>query len=241
MTLPERMKEHEGISKTTLEHKVPVIVRIDGRAFHTYTRLFVKPFDIELSTAMQDTTMYLCRSIPGCVFGYTQSDEISLVLTDYKNADTSSWFDYEVQKLCSVIASMATAYFNTSIGKLRSDLSNNLENLATFDARVFNLPVYEVNNYFIWRQRDAIRNSIATYAQSFFSQKELNGKSSKDMLDMLKEQGRAWDSLSHSLRYGLVAYKQLNEGDIRARWHFSEETPLFEEDIKFMQGIMEAL
>lgn len=111
--LGKRMKEYyEQISKTKLMRRCPVVLRIDGRAFHTFCRSFDKPFDNILIKTMQDTMKYLCENIGGCVLGYTQSDEISLLLIDYKKLDTAAWFDYEVQKLCSISASMATLAFN---------------------------------------------------------------------------------------------------------------------------------
>lgn len=111
--LGKRMKEYyEQISKTKLMRRCPVVLRIDGRAFHTFCRSFNKPFDDILVKTMQDTMKYLCENIDGCVLGYTQSDEISLLLIDYKKLDTAAWFDYEVQKLCSISASMATLAFN---------------------------------------------------------------------------------------------------------------------------------
>lgn len=112
-SLGDRMKEnYEARFKYKLLRRTPVIVRIDGKAFHTWARGFNKPFDRVLSNAMDRTMYQLCENIQGCVFGYTQSDEITLVLNDYRTLDTSAWFDYEVQKLCSIAASMATAYFN---------------------------------------------------------------------------------------------------------------------------------
>lgn len=108
-----RMKEYyEAVPKTKLMRRMPVALRIDGKAFHTFTRGFQKPFDAVLMDAMQKTMRYLCKNIQGCVFGYTQSDEITLILIDYQTLTTDAWFDYEVQKLCSVSASMATMAFN---------------------------------------------------------------------------------------------------------------------------------
>lgn len=111
--LGKRMKSfYEGIPQTKLMRRCPVIIRIDGKAFHTFTRGFKKPFDDILMGSMQDTMKYLCENIQGCVLGYTQSDEISLLLLDYAKLNTAAWFDYEVQKICSISASMATMAFN---------------------------------------------------------------------------------------------------------------------------------
>ena len=111
--LGKRMKEfYESVPKTRLVRRTPVAIRIDGKAFHTFTRGFEKPFDSVLMKAMQETMRYLCKNIQGCVFGYTQSDEITLILIDYQKLDSSAWFDYEVQKMCSISSSMATMVFN---------------------------------------------------------------------------------------------------------------------------------
>lgn len=111
--LAKRMKKfYEQIPKTKLMRRCPVIIRLDGRSFHTFTRGFQRPFDEILIKTMQETTKYLCENIQGCVLGYTQSDEISLVLVDYQRFETSAWFDYETQKMCSISASMATMAFN---------------------------------------------------------------------------------------------------------------------------------
>jgi tRNA(His) 5'-end guanylyltransferase len=111
--LGTRMKTfYEEVPKTRLTRRTPVAIRIDGKAFHTFTRGFDKPFDEVLGNAMVATMKYLCENIQGCVFGYTQSDEITLILIDYQKLTSSAWFDYEVQKMCSIAASMATMEFN---------------------------------------------------------------------------------------------------------------------------------
>lgn len=114
--LGKRMKEfYEQVPKTRLMRRCPIIIRIDGKSFHTYTRGFARPFDDILISAMQNTMKYLCENIQGCVLGYTQSDELTLVLVDYQNLNSDAWFDYEVQKMCSIAASMATMAFNKAI------------------------------------------------------------------------------------------------------------------------------
>ena len=165
--LAKRMKTYEAVSKTTLVRRMPVIIRIDGKAFHTFTRGFAKPFDEVLMTAMKETMRRLCREIQGCVLGYTQSDEITLVLIDYKKLDSSAWFDNEVQKICSVAASMATMAFNRYFHDGVIDYSAYSEwtlytvNLfeaykkalvkgAMFDARCFNVPKEDVCNNIYW-------------------------------------------------------------------------------------------
>lgn len=212
--LGKRMKEYyEQVPKTRLVRRMPVIIRIDGKAFHTFTRGFKRPFDELLIKTMQETTKYLCENIQGCVLGYTQSDEITLVLVDYKKLTSSSWFDYEVQKMCSVAASMATMAFNGLFrGMVREYAYNNGENYyrdsdeyklleiynkqldrAMFDARCFNVPKEEVTNCIYWRQLDCSRNSVQMVGQANFSHKELQNKSCNDIQDMLMTKGINWN------------------------------------------------
>ena len=205
--LAKRMKDYESISKTRLMKRCPVICRIDGKAHHTFTRGFKRPFDEVYMKSMQETTKYLCENLQGVVLGYTQSDEITLVFVDYEKFNTSPYFDYEVQKLCSIIASMATMAFNKFFAEnvrayefsddtwseelktfdtSRADVYKKaLEKGAMFDARVFNIPKEEVTNCVYWRQLDASRNSIQMVGQANFSHKELHCKTCNDIQDML--------------------------------------------------------
>ena len=213
--LAKRMKEfYEQIPKTKLMRRTPVIIRIDGKAFHTFTSGFKRPFDEVLIKTMQETTKYLCENIQGCVLGYTQSDEITLVLVDYQKFETSAWFNYEVQKMCSISASMATMAFNKIFkkevnlyfekwenGSIATQnycniLFDAIEKGAMFDARVFNIPKEEVTNCIYWRQLDASRNSVQMVGQANFSHKELHEKTCSMIQDMLMTQkGINWNDL----------------------------------------------
>lgn len=239
--LGKRMKEYyEGIPKTRLMRRTPVAIRIDGKAFHTFTKGFQKPFDEVLIKSMQETMKYLCENIQGCVLGYAQSDEITLILVDYKKLNSSAWFDYEVQKMCSIAASMATMAFNRFFSKECSNwLDNNIdwdveiENIneetkklfnayseackkgAMFDARVFNIPKEEVTNLIYWRQLDATRNSIQMVGQANFSHKELQNKSCNVIQDMLMtERGINWNNYPTHQKRGSCCVKmyQIDEG-----------------------------
>ena len=214
-----RMKTfYEQIPKTKLMRRCPVAIRIDGKAFHTFTRGFQKPFDEVLIKSMQETMKYLCENIQGCILGYTQSDEITLILVDYKKLTSSAWFDYEVQKICSIVASMATMAFNKFFEKYVDEyrfskwdgaskyedgtwgyiqtLLNAVDKSAMFDARCFNIPKEEVTNLVYWRQLDASRNSIQMVGQANFSHKELQNKSCNDIQDMLMiQKGINWNVL----------------------------------------------
>ncbi|MDE5830514.1 MAG: tRNA(His) guanylyltransferase Thg1 family protein, partial [Clostridia bacterium] len=222
--LGNRMKTfYEQISKIKLMRRTPVIIRIDGKAFHTFTRGFKRPFDDVLIKTMQETTKYLCENIQGCVLGYCQSDEISLVLVDYQRFETSAWFDYEIQKMCSISASMATMAFNKifsdMVGKLHIQgtlekeysciLYKAAQRGAMFDARVFNIPKEEVTNCIYWRQLDASRNSIQMVGQANFSHKELQNKSCNDIQDMLMMQkGINWNDFPIYQKRGSCCIKE---------------------------------
>lgn len=228
-TLGDRMKNnYENISRYYLTRRMPIITRIDGKSFHTFTKGFKKPFDDILIKTMQETMKYLCENIQGCVLGYTQSDEISLVLVDYAELTTDAWFGNNLQKMCSVSASMATLAFNKAFTRNISKQSKRLytEHLeekdasyietleiamnkgAMFDSRVFTIPKEEVCNYMLWRQQDATRNSILSVGQANFSHKDLHGKSCNNIQDMLMTQkGINWNDCATTLKRGSCCIK----------------------------------
>lgn len=248
--LGDRMKDYyESRSKTRLTRRMPVIIRLDGKAFHTFTKGFKKPFDMIMVKAMQETTKYLCENIQGCVLGYTQSDEITLVLIDYQNLNSDAWFDYEVQKLCSVSASMATFAFNRNFAEIVHDMcwkgiieSDELISVykkaikagALFDARCFNIPKEEVTNCLLWRQQDATRNSIHMTGRAYFSHKQIEGLNSNDIQDLLlQEKGINWNDLPTTLKRGsccIKKYRQTMNQTLRGYWCIDDEIPIFKDE-----------
>lgn len=256
-SLGDRMKRYESVTKGRLVSRMPVIMRLDGCHFHTFCRGFVKPFDDVLIRTMQSTMDYLCKSIQGCVLGYTQSDEITLVLVDYEKINTSAWFDNEIEKMCSVAASMATFAFNKnfehyakSSGVSESQMSvylRAIEHGATFDCRVFNVPQEDVENCLIWRQQDAVRNSIQAVAQSQFSCKEMFKKSCNELQDMLHEQrGINWNDLETIKKRGSCCIKVgesfIPEGHevavTRMIWVIDNEIPVFTQDRNYIRDLI---
>ena len=233
---------YEKIPQTKLMRRCPVLLRLDGKAFHTWTQGFKKPFDEVLVKSMQDTMKYLCENIQGCVLGYTQSDEITLVLVDYKKLNSAAWFDYEVQKLCSVAASMCTMAFNKAFEKNAEKfiedcaIDYETEGLygkgtpeyklceiyervcnkgAMFDCRCFNIPKEEVTNCLYWRQVDATRNSIQMVGQAHFSHNELHEKKQNDIQDMLMlQKGINWNDFPTHLKRGSCCIKEKYHDDV---------------------------
>lgn len=256
-SLGDRMKEfYENRSKLYLPRRVPVIIRLDGKAFHSFTKGFKRPYDEVFHKAMNRTLQYLCENIQGCKLGYTQSDEITLLLTDYDTITTDAWFGYGMQKVCSVAASMATLKFNQAFrtavneetsGKEVDEYAVTLfkarDKGAMFDARCFSIPKEDVTNCFIWRQQDATRNAIQMLGQCNFSHKELQGKSCNDIQDMLMTQkGINFNDMPVEFKRGVCCYKVTREATcinnktqeetpcIRSEWVLDKEIPIFTQD-----------
>ena len=226
---------YEKIPQTKLMRRCPVILRLDGKAFHSFTRGFKRPFDNILVESMQETMKYLCENVQGCILGYTQSDEITLVLIDYQKLNSAAWFDYRTDKMCSIAASMATMAFNKAfaknvkkydiewkcsltpqcveIQKAHYDyidiLNKAVEKGAMFDCRCFNIPKEEVTNAIYWRQLDATRNRIQMVGQANFSHTELHKKNQNDIQDMLMlQKGINWNNFPTHLKRGSCCIKE---------------------------------
>tara|TARA_R110000868_G_scaffold239184_1_gene493625 strand:+ start:202 stop:1035 length:834 start_codon:yes stop_codon:yes gene_type:complete len=220
--LGDRMKSYEGVNRTFLPRRTYTLIRVDGKAFHTYTNGLERPFDNGLVEDMNATAVALCENIMGAQFAYVQSDEISVLITDFAQTNTQAWYGNNLQKMCSVSASMATDAFNRARliracndwdGDLREEMlsKEDLGNIKTalFDSRVFQIPqLVEVENYFIWRQKDAVRNSISSVAQSLYSHRELNGKSSKMQQEMIFQKGINWNDYDAGVKRGRLIVKE---------------------------------
>jgi len=198
----ERMKSnYEDRSRFYLTRRTPVVIRVDGRAFHTYTKKYDKPFSEYLSQSMNNAALKLCEQAQGAICAYVQSDEISVILKDYDHFETQAWFDYNLQKIVSVSASIVTGAFNAQ--------QNQVSSVASFDARAFNIPESEVCNYLHSRQVDWYRNSVLMLGQSYFSHKELMNKSVAVIRNMLIDQKDVdWANLDPQWKYGRTIIKR---------------------------------
>lgn len=243
--LGDRMKRYEEVPKHFLTRRMPVIARIDGRAFHTFTKkiteaidptLATQPFSSVMHNVMSSTTAMLVHETQGCIFGYTQSDEISLLLRDWDTIHTQAWFDYNIQKMTSLFGAMASNAFNYSFSKFYSPKC--FQDLAQFDARVFNIPKEEVANYFIWRQQDASRNSIQLLGHFHFSQNKMHGRSNDEIQDMLMlDKGVNWNDLPTWAKRGSCVITQhrdcINTPNIRINC-VDDEIPIFTQDRNYI-------
>lgn len=218
-----RMKEnYEKRDQTSLTRRIPVLIRIDGKCFSSFCRRFEKPYDEFLNNSLNAVMEHLCQNVQGCKFAERHSDEISLLVTDFDDLQTDAYFDYSVQKICSVVASMATAEFckvltRDTISRTENKVLLWSEPWPTFDARCFNLPEHEIANYFWWRMLDAKRNSVSMVAQANFSHKSLQSKSSNEMQEMLwQEKQINWAKLPQGQKIGFICIKKQMEKEIPA-------------------------
>lgn len=221
MDIGTRMKiNYESSTQISLVRRMPVIVRLDGKAFHGLTRDCSRPFDHTFSHCMEVTATELCRNVQNVRMAYSQSDEISLLLVDYNKLDSQQWFDGNIQKIVSISASIASTVFTKKFGSV-----------GYFDSRVFNIPKEEVCNYFIWRQQDAVRNSIQMVAQAEFSHKSLQGLSCTKLQEKLfSERGINWDGIVTRFKRGFC---------IIPRWETDNEIPVFTSDRKYIEKFLE--
>lgn len=250
MKLDERMKKYEYVTRHYLMCRTPVIVRIDGKAFHTFTKCMKKPFDHIFMESMQDTMKYLCENVQGCVLGYCQSDEISLLLIDYDTLETSAWFDNNISKIISITSSLASVYFNQQFYinlvdyrvknyksknrdvEYENRLLANISSLPIFDSRAFNLSKEEVNNYFVWRQQDAIKNAIQMIGRAYFTHKELENKNGQDIVDMLDNIKVNYHSYTTSEKRGTCCIKT-DKG-----WELDTEIPIFKDNKDYIEKLV---
>jgi len=219
----DRMKRnYEEAFKIRLPMRMPVIIRLDGKCFHTFTKKMDKPFDINLIRSMADTAKYLCKNISGAQLAYIQSDEISILVHNYKKLDSEPWFYNEIQKMVSVSAGMASSHMSMIYSKP-----------VIFDSRVFVLPESEVNNYFIWRQKDAIRNSISMVAQSLYSHKDLQNKNCLQMKELISNVSKVpWSDIPDYEKHGETVIKT-DDG-----WIIDWRIPEFTNDHDYIEKLL---
>ncbi len=253
----DRFKAYENCYRIYLPKRQVVVVRIDGRAFHSFTKGFARPYDTIFADAMQQTALNLAENISGCKFVYTQSDEITLILTDYDNINTEPWFGNNLQKIVSVSAAMATYFFRqnflSNIVSRQEDANEQAhfkaygEKLCVFDSRAFIIPREEVVNCLYWRQTDCIRNSIQLLGQANFSHNQLQGKNCNEIQEMLwQEKNINWAKEPNWFKNGTAIYKKpmkiehsLPDGTVaiveRNKWFIDKNTPIFTKNREYVE------
>ena len=237
-SLGDRMKaNYEDAYRIKLPKRMPILIRLDGVAWHSLTKRLNKPIDGNLVSVMNDTAKYLCENIQGVQLAYLQSDEISLLICNYKDINSQSWFDGNLQKMVSVAASMASAYFTANSWKIFR-----VSKIVTFDARAFVLPKEEVCNALLWRQQDATRNSIQMLARSLYSHKQCNNKSCSELQELIFKKGINWNDCPASQKRGRCIVKQTTEKEainaitgevtkvMRSAWVVDDNIPIFSQN-----------
>lgn len=253
-SLGDRMKSYEDSYRLSLPNRMPVVIRIDGKAFHTYTKGLAQPVDQNLYDVMNETAKHLCKNIQGCQIAYVQSDEISLLLNNYKDIDTQPWFENTLQKMVSVSAGLASSIFTLRSGPIFGGVPK----LAVFDSRAFILPKEEVNNYFLWRQQDATRNSVQMLARSLYSHKECNNKNNSQLQEICFQKGVNWNNCPTSQKRGRCIVKResvtirdpmiilrkdgtmgpppnFKYETVRKFWDVDNEIPIFSDDKNYIE------
>lgn len=231
-----RMKAYEEAARGTLPRRLPVIIRVDGKAFHTWTKGCARPFDPMLVEILNEVGVALCEEVQGASLAYLQSDEISILVHGYKSIDTQPWFSNEVQKMVSISAAIASTAATVASPRLFGTTKT-----ALFDSRVFVLPENDVCNYFLWRQQDATRNSVSMLAQAHFSPKQCHGKNRRELIAMLiAEKGIDWNDSPTTQKRGRCIRKVTFEkdGGIRSRWDVDNEIPVFSENRKYVEDLL---
>jgi len=242
-SLGDRIKEkYENAYQQKLPGRLPIVVRVDGRSFHTYTKSLRRPWDDSLNLVMDMTAEALCADISGAQFAYIQSDEISILIHPYKKLTSQTYFDGKVQKIVSVTAGIASATFTAESWRLNDEKQIKP---ACFDSRVFILPEAEVTNYFKWRQDDASRNSVQMLARSLYSHKECNNKNNSELQELCFQKGHNWNDVPTRHKRGRCIVKEqypvvisnregLAETVMRSRWTVDEEIPVFSQDREYI-------
>lgn len=248
--LGNRMKEYERACSVTLMKRTPILIRVDGKAFHTYTKGCDRPFDQGLIEAMWETAKALCEEIQGAQLAYVQSDEISILVHNYKTRESESWFGNKLQKMASVSAGIASGVMTIESDRVFCDREAGVyiprQKRACFDSRVWTIPPFEVCNYFIWRQQDWTRNSVQMLARSLYSHKQLHNKNNSDLQEMCFQKGKNWNDLPTYLRRGACivrnTYTSVGEDGqaiVRSKWEVDEDIPIFTQDRYYIDRHLE--
>ena len=255
MTRKDELEGYANKYKIKLQKKVPVFVVIDGRSFKTFTKGFERPMDSVFNKAMQETMRFLCDAAQGCVFGYTSSDEITLVLTDYCRWNSAAWFDYDLTNLCSAAASIATDAFARYFIEAVEDFEENSKSEdkdrlveayeraidigATFTANCFNVPEDRVVEMIYWKQLDHRRHAIQSLGRQYYTRAELLGKCNDEVIEMVGEKGVSWEDMPTVMKHGTCCHKGVNPLAQKKSWVVDNDMPMLDADhCSYLQDII---
>lgn len=250
-SLGNRMKQYEDCYRLTLPSRMPIILRLDGRSFHSYTSKCQRPVDSGLVSCMNETAIALCQEIQGAKLAYVQSDEISVLITNYDTLDTQSWFDNNLQKMVSISAATASTTFTMNSWRIWSNpyAPVEIESIrpAMFDSRAFIIPKEDACNYFLWRQQDATRNSVNMLARSLYSHQECKDKNNSQLQGMIFHKRINWNDCPTSQKRGRCIVKEQYQHvginpttgeeivSTRSHWVVDNEIPIFSQDRQYIE------
>jgi tRNA(His) 5'-end guanylyltransferase len=236
-SLGDRMKGYENASRYTLPRRMPLFVRVDGKAFHTFCEDLARPFDLEFMAAMDQCAIDLMIEAHGAVLAYVQSDEITILIHNYKRLDTDPWFGNDLLKIATSCAATASSTMTAESPRLFGHVRK-----AKFDGRAWVMPESEVANEFLWRQQDAARNSVSMVACSMFSDQELEGVTTPERQEMIfRKSGRNWNDFPIYQRRGRCIVRETYEQDgvTRSRWVVDRAIPIFSKDRAYIERLLE--
>lgn len=254
-SMGDRMKNYEYSFRQFFSSRIPIIIRVDGKAFHSYTKKCKKPFDENLIEVMNDVGIFLCEEVQGAQIAYIQSDEISIFINNYSSLQNQGWFNNNINKIISVSAGLASCKFTQNSYKIWGH--EEFEGIsgypiikpACFDSRAFLLPKEEVNNYFLWRQKDCERNSVQMLARSLYSHKECNNKNNSELQEMIFQKGINWNNLPTHQKRGRCIVKKHYTKEVmgangiinsikRSNWVVDNEIPIFSTDKNYINNFV---
>ncbi len=219
-------QDYEDALRLFVPRRTYLVIRIDGRGFHTFTRKMERPYSRPLADALDQAAMALCGEMIGCRFAYGQSDEYSFLLTDFEKETSALWFDGNVQKIVSVSASLFTGCFNRAFGG---------EQIAAFDSRVLVISQRaEVEKYFLWRQLDASANSLNMLASAYHPHEDLVGKSTQEKHEMLFAKGVNWAKQPADFKRGRVVRRAASG----KAWEVDRAIPVFNRETSYLGALI---
>jgi tRNA(His) 5'-end guanylyltransferase len=220
--------------KTAYDHvltgRIPVLAHVDGIGFSQYTRKCAKPFDKALGDLMIDTAIDILGRVQGAVLAYTQSDEITVLLHGYKTHKTSPYRGNRVQKLVSDMSGPTSAFFTQHSHRIWDEGRLEGVRAAAFATAIFLVPENDVNNFFLWRQKDAIRNSVQMLTRFLYSHKQVDRKNVTDMKAMCNDKGHAWEDLDPRWQRGACVFKS-ETGALCV----DKNVPFFNKDVGYVE------
>lgn len=242
--LQEEEKRYLTKSCGKLQKSVPVFIRVKFRAFETFNKRLLKPFDPLVEYAMEKTMIKLCQEIQGSIFGFVARDEITVVVVDYNKATSTAWLDYDIESVSSAAASIAavafTKYMEEHVNMVKdkgvdiSKYQSCLQQYVSFTTKCFNVPDDRICDMLLLKQLLNRRNSIQIFGHQYLSRNRQLGMCNEDIIDTVNEEfGEDWNMLSNTYKLGCGCTKGPNPFTTRRKWRIVKDLPLLRDENKW--------